>query len=150
MSKIPGFNEEFVWQYYTLKGVQGVPSNNDSDDDFYLANIVIESSQPGIQIFRGGTKTTTDGDVVTFTNIRNQTNVIDDAQDGAMFSHGGCQGCHGVAQTQAGSDFSFLFGGDDGKGFTPDTSGVKTPAVMLRRLERYSLFSELSAEPEEP
>lgn len=140
MSGIKGFDKDFVWQYYQLKGVQGVPTNNDAARDFYLANIVIESSQPGIQLFRGGTSTTTDGDVVTFNNIRNQTNVIDEAQRGARFSNGGCQGCHGVAQTQAGSDFSFLFGGKQGNGFTPDTSGVKTQAIMLKRLERYSLL----------
>lgn len=143
MNGIPGFDETFVWQYYKLKGVQGVPVNTETSEDFYLANIVIESSQPGIQLFRGGTKTTTDNNVVTFNNVRSQTNVVDAAQNAATFSQGGCQGCHGVAQTQVGSDFSFLFGGDDGKGFTPDTVGVKSQDVMLTRLARYSLLLDV-------
>lgn len=141
MKKIKGFDENFVWQYYKLKGVQGVPSNDETKEDFYLANIVIESSQPGIQVFRGGTKNTTDDEgVVTFNNVRNQTNVVDSAQHNRKFSQGGCQGCHGVAQTQAGSDFSFLFGGKNGNGFSVDTSGVKTQEAMLERLKRYSLL----------
>ena len=139
MTKIPGFDDEFVWQYYQLKGVQGVPTNNDSDEDFYLANIVIESSQPGIQLFRGGFGIATTDGVSTLTNTRNQSNVIDEAQGGQTFSVGGCQGCHGVAQTQAGFDFSFLFGAQNGKGFAPDTIGVKSREEMLERLVDYSL-----------
>jgi hypothetical protein len=54
--------KDSVWKYYKLKGVQAIPSNEQgigqspSPDtlDFYLANIVIESSQPGIQLFKGG------------------------------------------------------------------------------------------------
>ena len=53
MKGIPGFNGNFVWQYYKLVGVQAVPTNDDTTPDFYLANIVVESSQPGIQLFRG-------------------------------------------------------------------------------------------------
>ncbi len=141
MTKIKGFDDDFVWQYYKLKGVQGVPSNNETKEDFYLANIVIESSQPGVQVFRGGLNMTTDDKkIVTFNNVRNQTNLVDSAQNNRKFSQGGCQGCHGVAQTQAGSDFSFLFAGKNGKGFHVDTSGVKTQDAMLERLKRYSLL----------
>ncbi|CAH9049553.1 hypothetical protein PSECIP111951_03781 [Pseudoalteromonas holothuriae] len=52
-----------VWQYYQLKGVQPLPANEDASvaqqanpltQDFFLANNVIESSQPGIQLFKGG------------------------------------------------------------------------------------------------
>jgi len=137
MKNLQGFDENFVWQYYKLKGVQGVPTSNEKAKDFYLANIVIESSQPGVQLFRGGFSGGT-----TLTNARNQANVVDVAQNSQAFSVGGCQGCHGVAQTKAGFDFSFLFGAQNGNGFTPDTSGVKSQDVMLRRLARYSLLLE--------
>ena len=140
MKKIDGFDDNFVWQYYKLKGVQGVPSSDDTNEDFYLANIVIESSQPGVQLFRGGFSTATANGVTTLTNQRNQADVYDETQGGATFSQGGCQGCHGVAQTKAGFDFSFLFGGQAGKGFTPETSGVKDQDTMLIRLQRYSEF----------
>ena len=51
-----------VWKYYELKGVQAIPTNEPAPGstptsetlDYYLANIVIESSQPGVQLFKGG------------------------------------------------------------------------------------------------
>lgn len=54
--------KDSVWQYYHLKGVQAIPTNEQSSNqppsdetlDYYLANIVIESSQPGVQLFKGG------------------------------------------------------------------------------------------------
>ncbi|MEF9673368.1 exo-alpha-sialidase, partial [Pseudomonas sp. PCH446] len=42
-----------VWKHYRLKGVQAIPSSTETDPDYYLANILVESSQPGIQLFRG-------------------------------------------------------------------------------------------------
>ena len=51
MKGIPGFGKSFVWQYYKLTGVQAIPTNDETTRDFYLANIVVESSQPGIQLF---------------------------------------------------------------------------------------------------
>jgi hypothetical protein len=141
MRRIPGFDQSFVWQYYKLKGVQGVPTSHDWEKDFYLANIVIESSQPGVQLFRGGFSINKDNpnDVVLM-NTRNQTNVVDAAQGNAGFSMGGCQGCHGVAQTQAGTDFSFLFGARDGKGFSPDVVDPDPPPnVESDRIENYAV-----------
>ena len=139
MQRIPGFDETFVWQYYRLKGVQGIPTSNERRKDYYLADIVIESSQPGIQLFRGGAKVDTSVSPVALNNPRNQTNVVDPAQGGKTFSVGGCQGCHGVAQTQAGFDFSFLIGGMNGRGFAPDTLGMQTENLMLNRADKYLL-----------
>lgn len=119
MKAIPGFSKNFVWQYYTLKGVQGVPTSDESSADYYLANDVIESSQPGVQLFRGGAPDAHPNLV----NTRNMVNVMDPKQDGHFFSVGGCQGCHGVAQTQNGFDFNFLFFGTKGAGFNPDPRG---------------------------
>ena len=111
MQAIPGFDESFIWQYYRLKGVQGVPKNRQSRDDFFLANIAIESSPPGVQLWRGQVDLTTDQStgVTTLDIPQNQINVFDPAQD-AFFSAGGCIGCHGIAQTLIGQDFSYLLG----------------------------------------
>jgi len=135
MQKIPGFGQKFVWQYYKLTGVQAIPTNDETTRDFYLANIVVESSQPGIQLFRGFPPITAG----VLNNQRNQTNVIQ-YQTGAstlaptLTSSGGCQGCHGVAQTQNGFDFSFLFFGAAGGGFSPEPKGVPSATVAQARL----------------
>jgi len=68
-------------------------------------------------------------------NFRNQTNVIDSHNSPAtMSSGGGCQGCHGIAQTQNGFDFSFLFFGAAGGAFSPETVGLSTSEVAAVRL----------------
>ncbi|MBL8658804.1 MAG: hypothetical protein JNM75_03500 [Rhodospirillales bacterium] len=137
MSSLPGFDTNFVWQYYKLKGVQGVPTSDETALDYYLADIAIESSQPGIQLFRGAAGLNTGATPPNFTNPRNQSNVLDEAQDNQNFSVGGCQGCHGVAQTQVGTDFSFLFGARGGTGFSPDTAGLKDEPTLLERANSY-------------
>lgn len=61
MASAPQFKDS-VWKYYKLKGVQAIPTNEQDPSqapsvdtlDYYLANIVVESSQPGIQLFKGG------------------------------------------------------------------------------------------------
>jgi len=137
MQKIPGFGQGFVWQYYKLTGVQAIPTNDETTRDFYLANIVVESSQPGIQLFRGFPPI--DKKTGVLTNMRNQTNVIDyhtgpSTLGPTLTSSGGCQGCHGIAQTQNGFDFSFLFFGAAGGGFSPETAGLPSKAVAAARL----------------
>lgn len=42
-----------IWANYRLKGVQAVPTSDSDTSNYYLANIVVESSQPGIQLFSG-------------------------------------------------------------------------------------------------
>ena len=141
MSRLPGFDKDFVWQYYRLKGVQALPTNRARSKDFYLANLVIESVQPGLQLWRGGNKTVTDTSTepttVTAVNIRNQVNVQDPKQDNKVFSVGGCMGCHGVAATKFGFDHSYLFFAMDGAGYSPQTAGIKTQATMLERIRDF-------------
>jgi hypothetical protein len=135
MKGIPSFGNKFVWQYYTLAGVQAVPTNDETTKDFYLANIVVESSQPGIQLFRGFPPISKSPYPPALANLRNQVNVIDyHFTGGKNFSMGGCQGCHGVAQTQNGFDFSFLFFGAGGGGFSPETVGIVSPKVAATRM----------------
>ena len=99
-----------VWRNYRLKGVQGTPTNDETTLDFYLANIVIETSEPGIQLFRGGVSGT---GTSSFTNLRAQKNlsvglVEKQPVPTPTYVMGGCMGCHGVAETELGTDFSFL------------------------------------------
>ena len=140
MTQIPGFDKNFVWQYYELKGVQSIPTSDEESLDYYLANIVTESSQPGVQLFTGGTSGPKNN---TFTNIRNQLNTRDAAQGGKLFNMGGCQGCHGVAQTQGGQDFSFLYFSKT-IGFSPDVTEIPHPTVEVERMKSY--MSKLSAQ----
>jgi hypothetical protein len=108
--------KDFVWQYYKLTGVQSIPTSDETTDDYYLANIVIESSQAGIQLFRGGLSPNPSFEPVP--NIRNKINVNDTASSQKV-SMGGCMGCHGAAQGEGG-DFSFLVSTGQG-GFSVDT-----------------------------
>jgi hypothetical protein len=139
----PNFNN-FVWQYYTLTGVQAIPSNDETSPNFYLANIVVESSVPGIQLFRGfaqllPTAQLPNGSSNVLLNTRNLVNVVDPYTNNAMTSGGGCQGCHGVAQTRDGFDFSFLYFGAGGTGFSPDTLGISPPqfAAVRQKTKKY-------------
>lgn len=119
-----------VWQYYALKGVQSLDSTTTGSGssqvgdptalDYYLANIVVESSQPGIQLFKGGAPGPNPVNNATYLQpILDGTNLT--TPSGTNVTIGGCQGCHGVAQ-QKGEDFSFLVSGGLGTpGFSPDT-----------------------------
>lgn len=111
-----GLGNEFVWQYYQLTGVQAIPTSDETTKDYYLANIVVESSQAGIQLFRGGLSPNPSFEPVP--NIRNKLNVNDKAS-GTKYSMGGCMGCHGAAQGEGG-DFSFLLSTGQ-SGFNVDT-----------------------------
>lgn len=108
--------KDFVWQYYKLTGVQAIPTSDETTDDYYLANIVVESSQAGIQLFRGGLSQNPSFEPVP--NVRNKINVNDTASN-QKYSMGGCMGCHGAAQGEGG-DFSFLVSTGQG-GFNVDT-----------------------------
>lgn len=101
-----------VWLYYKLVGVQGAAtdSGNTSNTDYFLANVVTETSE----ILRSfsGTLDNTNGTInPTVFNIH---------KGSTTYTGGGCKGCHGNAQvgpapntvtTQnppIASDFSFI------------------------------------------
>ena len=50
---VKGLSPNNVWANYRLKGVQAVPTSDNTTGNYYLANIVVESSRPGIQLFSG-------------------------------------------------------------------------------------------------
>ena len=119
-----------------LKGVQPLPvdedtsitgTNNPLTQDYFLANNVVESSQPGIQLFKGGAPGPVSG---TFPNPRsgpsalNIQNVPGLPASANNLVMGGCMGCHGQSKysntTTGNTDsiFSFLISTDNlnGKG----------------------------------
>lgn len=144
-----------VWRNYRLKGVQAKPvsypdNNGQVSLDYYLANIVVESSQPGLQLFTGTVKNPTSEDP-TFTNNRALPgndkgaagpNVSPAPQDNkigaAKWTMGGCMGCHGNAQV-AGQDMSFLGFGIGGNGFFVDP----VASSDLTQKEREAYYDQL-------
>ncbi|WP_064747606.1 hypothetical protein [Lysobacter antibioticus] len=157
MAQTPAFKDS-VWRYYRLVGLQVLPTNEDSSitpskpdpltQDYYLANIVIESSQPGIQLFKGGVKDPHPGKQ-DFTleakrglaSIRNVKGLPPKSDQLVM---GGCMGCHGNAQYPRDKDtglgpsiFSFLINKDTmtGQGFSADVRNEDPSELRKKRLE---------------
>jgi len=149
--QLTSLNPGTVWQYYRLTGVQGHPVNcqpnpvppaNDSspvtcvsnqnpvqctglDPNYFMANFVIESdpflnnfSGPGF----GGNPFQNCNNIVTFSSQSGAT-------QGTQMDMGGCKGCHGVAQTAFGTDFSFLLDfGNNKPSIMPATITYYPPA----------------------
>ncbi|SDB41765.1 glycoside hydrolase [Pseudomonas sp. NFACC13-1] len=146
-----------VWKHYRLKGVQAIPSSTQTDPDYYLANIMVESSQPGIQLFRGSNVFPIPNNN-TLTNARNQPNIKVPVYDHSTQSltMGGCMGCHGIAQSSLKQGFSFLFDAINptfSKGVTgfagPETVGLPDPRTMKARALKYSFGPRNTAAVEE-
>ncbi|MFL7962265.1 exo-alpha-sialidase [Pseudomonas kielensis] len=146
-----------VWKHYRLKGVQAIPSSTQTDPDYYLANIMVESSQPGIQLFRGSNVFPIPNNN-TLTNARNQPNIKVPVYDHSTQSltMGGCMGCHGIAQSSLKQGFSFLFDAinptfNNGvTGFAgPETVGLPDPRTMKARALKYSFGPRNTAAVEE-
>jgi hypothetical protein len=146
-----------VWKYYRLKGVQAIPSSTETDPDFYLANIMVESSQPGIQLFRGGNSFPIPKDHI-LTNTRDMKNIRVPDYDHNIQNQtmGGCMGCHGIAQSVLKQGFSFLFDAikpPTAKPHTinfvvptgfrnPETVGYPDAGTMQKRALKYALNPE--------
>ncbi|KIH83508.1 sialidase family protein [Pseudomonas batumici] len=139
-----------VWKYYHLKGVQAIPSSTETDPDYYLANIMVESSQPGIQLFRGSNSFPIPNTNI-LTNTRDVKNILVPDYDHSIQSHtmGGCMGCHGIAQSSLKQGFSFLFDAINRANFThptdptgfsnPETIGLPDTRTQQKRALKYSL-----------
>lgn len=158
VANTPAFNNS-VWKYYRLAGIQILPANEDSSitappnpltEDFFLANNVIESSQPGIQLFKGAVKDPGTGfngaGVDKFINERTKANILNvrGLQDTGLVM-GGCMGCHGNAQyprdpkTGIGpSIFNFLITSDtlSGQGFSAEARN-ETPEELRAQALKY-------------
>ncbi|MCG7551764.1 MULTISPECIES: hypothetical protein [Pseudoalteromonas] len=109
-----------VWQYYRLKGVQPLPTNEDTGltspekpltQDYFLANNIIESSQSGLQLFKGRAPAIIDNTLANnkapcpnapigskcLLNQRELPNITNVPELSNHFVMGGCMGCHGRA-----------------------------------------------------
>ncbi|WP_248768278.1 sialidase family protein [Pseudomonas sp. MWU12-2345] len=138
-----------VWKHYRLKGVQAIPSSTETDPDYYLANILVESSQPGIQLFRGSNVFPVPEDN-TLTNMRTVKNIKVPDFDHSTGSQtmGGCMGCHGIAQSTLKQGFSFLFDAINRANFmdpssptgfaNPETIGLPDTRTQHARALKYS------------
>lgn len=149
--------KDSVWQYYRLVGIQVLPTNEDSSitaspnpltQDYFLANIVIESSQPGIQLFKGGVvDPEPDKRDFTLQNKRELPNILkvrglDDSANTLVM--GGCMGCHGNAQYPRDANgkgptiFNFLISADTmtGSGFSADERN-EPPGGLRRKILEY-------------
>jgi hypothetical protein len=117
-AQLKKMNPKSIWQNYRLVGVQAKPTNDTKAFSFFLANYVIESDST-LGNFRGS------GIGNPFDNGDNTL------YRGQRVSMGGCQGCHGVAQTTLGTDFSFLLDTVGKPVQNPDADGDKTKLLRL-------------------
>jgi hypothetical protein len=157
--QLRALNANTPWQYYRLTGVlsqsvdcpvsfaPGQVPNEAScvanqfrqrnctalNPNYYMANFMVESDpflnsfsgpgfgENGAVIFKGGCQNT----------VYNRQ----------LFNNGGCKGCHGVAQTALGADFSFLLDfGNNKPAVVPAVlhpAGTNAAAVELRPLKQY-------------
>ncbi len=125
--KLRGMNKDSVWLNYRLIGVQAnitegwsaapqaaTKTSTAKGPNHFMANFVIESDAFLGNFFGPGFGTN------PFPSGKgNGDNVV---YGGESFNMGGCKGCHGVAQTAFGTDFSFLLDyGVDKPVVNPDT-----------------------------
>jgi hypothetical protein len=124
-------NPKSVWQYYRLVGVQTTPTNDSTSFSYFMANYVIESDSILGNFHGSGIRTPFDGKANSLYQKHGYT-------------MGGCQGCHGVAQTKFGGDQSFLMDTFGKPVDTPDVarSGGKL-ARLLRALDKINLQQQL-------
>jgi hypothetical protein len=99
-------NNEVVETDYTLANFSGQISNNGPPTDL-PANF--DNFNPARTTFQN---------VLTF----NEDNELEDT-----FNMGGCLGCHGIAQVQKGTDFSFIL--SNGRVPVPETPNVDPPGT---------------------
>ena len=114
-----GITQGSVWNNYRLVGVQTVPvegklndENPASDQDYYLANPVVETSQR-FQYFTGD-----------FASPR-IVNVYKNHDDNSSVMMGGCMGCHGAGAQGASRTLDEVAGGSGGTDFSFTLQNVR-------------------------
>ncbi|HEX7651909.1 MAG TPA: hypothetical protein VF607_00285, partial [Verrucomicrobiae bacterium] len=105
-------NPNSIWLNYRLMGVQANITEqwapkpvHDAGPNNFMANFVVESDAFLGNFFGPGFGSNPFPSGPAFMTKRNGANLV---YDGQTFNMGGCKGCHGVAQTAFGTDFSFL------------------------------------------
>ncbi|NQY09329.1 MAG: hypothetical protein HRT71_07410 [Flavobacteriales bacterium] len=134
-----------IWKNYRLIGVQGKPvdyKDKNKDPNYFMANYVIESDlagfgtgKPGLADFHGSGFST----VPKYVN--EQVNILDISEK-KFLDAGGCIGCHGVAQTFLGTDFSFLL--DDVGKPVPQPSTINT-IIPLNKTNAKQYLTDLKS-----
>lgn len=164
-AQLVAMNPSSVWQYYRLTGVYGpstdVPSNptgsapnatqncinnqdptlaTNTNPNYYMANFMVESD-PFLNNFTGP-------------GFGNQGNTIftggcqNTVYANAIYNNGGCKGCHGVAQTAFGTDFSFLLDfGNNKPSIQPATIHYVPPAVNAAKVKLKHYLDAVGLQP---
>jgi hypothetical protein len=134
-----------VWLYYKLINVQAAPfditqkvsdTTSDLNESTYYTNNEVVETDYTLANFSGQISDTGpptdlppnfdgfDPDRMTFQNVL----VFDDDNElTKTFNMGGCMGCHGIAQVNKGTDFSFILSG--GRVAVPETPDVDPPGT---------------------
>ena len=137
--------ENPVWLYYKLINVQYKPfdisqvvngtTGDLNESTFYNNNEVVETDYTlanfSGQISAEGPPTNMpanfDGFDPTRTTFQNVLVFDEDNELSETFNMGGCLGCHGIAQVDSGTDFSFILSG--GRVPVPETPDVDPPGT---------------------
>jgi hypothetical protein len=149
-AQLVGMNPGTVWQYYRLTGVygastdcpvnlNGVPESSKAciaaqnslaaqcttiNPNYYMANFMVESD-PGLNNFSGPGFASS-----IFGNCQNTV------YKGNLYNNGGCKGCHGVAQSAFGTDFSFLLDfGNNKPSIQPATIHYAPPVANTAKIK---------------
>ncbi len=155
-----------VWANYSLVGFQSMPTDppadymtggyyqqggpagsggNDgyfppyfADQDYYLANAVIETSQR-FQFFTGSFSAATDNNIIMYPN--NDPNGNAGGKQDFSINMGGCMGCHGRGQA---TGFSFTLGGAkaEPKTFSAETLSDKCAGEDGGAAELFASFDD--------
>lgn len=163
-----GLNPNTVWQYYRLTGVSGastdcpvdlpasVPAGTIScityqdatkcttpNQNYYMANFVIESD-PFLNNFSGPGFA---GQIFPLTPLNPVSPVAYGCQNtvykNKIYNNGGCKGCHGVAQSAFGTDFSFLLDfGNNKPSVRPATLHYDPPGSVAAKATTLKHFLE--------
>ena len=141
------------WAFYKLVNVQAYPFNktdivSDSTSPrnaatYYQANMVVETNYT-LQNFDG--QIAANGAPTNFNAAgKPYQNAYVLNKDGSLkssYNMGGCMGCHGVAQSAKGGDFSFIIGAPPAR--TPDVPASMSPDQLKARFN--SLFRSTTAQ----
>jgi hypothetical protein len=140
--------ENPVWLYYKLVNVQYKPfdvsqvdfdqptiTSNMSAATFFTSNVVVETDYTLAnflgRISNAGPPTSLPANFDHFnparTTFQNVLLFNGDHELENTFNMGGCLGCHGIAQVQNGTDFSFILSG--GRVPVPETPNVDPPGT---------------------
>jgi hypothetical protein len=132
-SQLAKLNPNSVWLNYRLMGVQAnitekwaLHSAEGAGPNHFMANFVVESDAFLGNFFGPGFGTnpfpTGEAAPPIPPNTKGNQNGDNVLYKGKTYNMGGCKGCHGVAQTSSGTDFSFLLDfGANKPVITPDT-----------------------------